>query len=247
MNTDTIANLRRLLAEATPGPWSVETTTTANGHYACGSGPWILASTNDPRVVADARLIAALVTAAPELLAAAELVGLAARPLRSVQEQIDSLTRERDEALVTLDRWREQDAAQRECHAVYVESSQAEIARLTCERDSYLASMELAVSRLVGVAAAVGGEWGDPEGLPEAVAKLRTERDRAIADHAVTAASCTDTTLRLMQALRERDEARAALRSIEWGMHGCPECLRRRDEGHAKTCTVVRALGGGYE
>jgi len=61
--------LERLERKATPKPWSVENTTTANSNYACGSGPWILCDADDPRVLADAVLIAAARNALADLLA----------------------------------------------------------------------------------------------------------------------------------------------------------------------------------
>lgn len=83
--------------------------------------------------------------------------------------------------------------------------------RVIAERDRYRASMELAVSRLVGVSTALGGEWDDPEGVAEAVAKMRAERDaaRAVVEAARDAWSHCDPTSKafhiLDQALRKHD------------------------------------------
>jgi hypothetical protein len=96
--------------------------------------------------------------------------------------------------------------------------------RVIAERDRYRASMELAVSRLVGISMALGGEWDDPEGVAEAVAKMRAERDAA----------------------------QAVLVSLEWSgtdsithRDCCPKCRRLRRHGvHTPDCALAAAKGG---
>lgn len=93
-----IAEGRRLVAAATPGPWEEEHTTTANDHYACGSGPWHLAPAEDPRVGADAALIVYLRNHAAELLDAAERAERAERE----RDEADDCLRD---AMSKLDAW----------------------------------------------------------------------------------------------------------------------------------------------
>lgn len=176
-----IPKLQRLLA--------VATATAPDVPCPCGCGMhW-------SRDRAEKDLSKALLAVAPDLLDAAERAEKAeatvlqiagchidwvwqAQRCQVAEREIDAWRKRAVEA-ESLNADRGKHVAEALCaeHVLRADAALARAEKAERERDAYRASMDLAVSRLVGVSAAVGGEWDSPEGLPEAVAKLRKDRD----------------------------------------------------------------------
>lgn len=70
MTDGRLAELLAIANDATPGPWPVSVTHTANSHYVCGSGPWRSTAGEEVSARADALFIAAAREAVPLLIAA---------------------------------------------------------------------------------------------------------------------------------------------------------------------------------